>query len=404
MDCRRGERDCEIRRVRPSRDAAVEWVSGGAVGLALTRGLDASADPDPLHLTAGIGESDALATGIAGVGVGDLVAGASGILLAPNGSDRWLDRAGLIETVWERSAPALAEEFRPNDIEGPAGALIFNATSATSKCRVQISQVDLGQTFAPVPSAGDCRAYSPAPAGSFDLLSAGAACGLPKTWATASFISARFPYVTPTARTGLDGECDDSALQLVDGGYAEESGLGTIADTAPAIAALVRDHNAQALAQIAATGRSTSPIVVSQVVYLDDEPGEDLLRDIGRPIAEVAAPTQIHSPAHAQLSSWRSLGQRITNEFRFSCGATTQLEPDPVFAQALQAVTPADSPPRYFMTVAPPTEPSVRAPLGWVLSDASHDSLGKHLRQSGNSGCALTASNLCDLVQVLGPR
>ena len=173
---------------------------------------------------------------------------------------------------------------------------------------------------------------------------------------------------------------------------------------APAIAALVRDHNAQALDQIAATGRSTSPIVIPHVVYLDDEPGEDLLRDIGRPIAEVAAPTQIHSPAHAQLSSWRSLGQRITNEFRFSCGATTQLEPDPVCAQALQAVTPADSPPRYFLTVAPPTEPSVRAPLGWVFSDESHDSLGKHLQQSGNSGCALTASNLCDLVQVVGPR
>ncbi|KAA0023577.1 hypothetical protein [Antrihabitans cavernicola] len=375
-------------------------VSGGSVGLALTRGLPGTTGADPLRLTEKVGESDALAAGLAGLGVGDLVAGASGILLAPNGSDQWIDRAGLIETVWEKKSAAMRQTFQPTDIEGPAGALVFNATSATSKCRVQISQVDLSQNFEPVPSTGDCRAYSGAPAGSIDLLSAGAKCGLPETWATASFISARFPYVTPTARTGLDDSCPKADMQLVDGGYAEESGLGTIADISPGLSAIIRDHNAPILDQIARDRRSASPIVVPLVVYLDDEPGEDLLRDIGRPIAEILAPTQIQSPAHAQLSSWRSLGQRITNELRTSCGSPGNA----ICAQVSKSVgSNFGSDSSYFLTVAPPTEPSVRAPLGWVLSDESHDSLRKHLVVDRNSasGCAEAASNLCGLLTML---
>lgn len=376
-------------------------VSGGSVGLALTRGLNGT-DGDPMRLTRSLGESDALATGLAGLGVGDLVAGSTGVLVTPAGAESWVDRAGLFERVWESSSTTLRDRYSPNDIRGPAGALIFNATSATSKCRTQISQVDLRQTERLVDPTTDCRDDTTAPAGSFDMLTASAACGLPETWATAAFVSARFPYVTPTARTGTSGRCGDADLQLVDGGYAEESGLGSIADLSPALAAIVRDNNAGALSQLRRGGTSTVPLVVPLVVYLDDEPGEDILRDIGRPIAEIVAPTRIFGPAHDQLGAWQSLGQRITNEFRTSCGSG--FDSDAICRQAWQAISAPLGRTSLFFTVAPPTEPSVRAPLGWVLSDESHRALRKQLvvHTDSQNACTAAATSLCGLLSVLG--
>ena len=64
-------------------------------------------------------------------------------------------------------------------------------------------------------------------------------------------LSARFPIVTPSARVPGPSreshalECDQrlANLQLIDGGYGESSGLGTLVDLAPRLMELVRSHN-----------------------------------------------------------------------------------------------------------------------------------------------------------------
>ncbi|NMN98601.1 hypothetical protein [Antrihabitans stalactiti] len=369
-------------------------VSGGSVGLALSRSVRPQEGGDPIRLSLPLGESDALATASAGLIVNDFVAGVTGLRIRPVGAPAWMDRAGLIEDVWDAQAPQLADSFDPRDIEGPAGALIFNATAGGSKCRVLISQLTLAATSG---LAEDCSGNDGGPAGSIDMLAVSKNCPLPKTWATAALISARFPYVTPTARVGIgeQTDCRERDLQLVDGGYAEGSGLGTIADLAPAIAAIVLQHNQQVLA-----GISDGPIVVPLVAYLDDEPRVETPRTaVDKPVSEALAPPLIFGPATAQLASTTSLTQRIANEFRHSCVASPTAD-DGVCATATTAILGMmDETADYVVTIAPPTKPSVRVPLGWALSDYSHRTARNALQSS--AACVAPKRPLCTLVELL---
>ena len=66
---------------------------------------------------------------------------------------------------------------------------------------------------------------------------------------TAALLTARFPYVTPSGVVdcpGPDGVLpsgDDVTTQIVDGGYAENTGVGTLLDLMPRVLADVRRHN-----------------------------------------------------------------------------------------------------------------------------------------------------------------
>ena len=90
-------------------------VSGGSVGLALSRGADYDAAADRLA------EPTALSAGIVGMLVGDLIAVTTGLRVPAwfDGQRQWLDRAGLMETVWQDAAPTLKDRFGPA-IAGPA--------------------------------------------------------------------------------------------------------------------------------------------------------------------------------------------------------------------------------------------------------------------------------------------
>jgi hypothetical protein len=88
-------------------------------------------------------------------------------------------------------------------------------------------------------------------------------------WATAAMLSARAPVITPAARVE-DGVCGPEQMQLVDGGYAEGSGLGTAADLAPVIADRISVHNEQA--------DEGDPPIVPIVVYLKNSPGTTCAR------------------------------------------------------------------------------------------------------------------------------
>lgn len=176
----------------------------------------------------------------------------------------WLDRAALMERSWEQSSAVLTRPI-DTELDGPAGTLVLNSAAAGPGCRVIISEV----AFAPVPRQPACTASLVAPS-TADLVALYGSCTpTVPAWSTAVMLSARFPSVTPAGRVPA---CDTSpVLQLVDGGYAEGSGLGTLNDLAPQIVAALRDHNTTA------TGTRERPHVVPVVLYLLNGPGGDVV-------------------------------------------------------------------------------------------------------------------------------
>lgn len=386
-------------------------VSGGSVGLALSRtgsgveGVEALADPD------------ALSAAISGLMVGDMIGGMTGLRIPAfgEGETEWLDRAGLMERVWERQAPSLAEPFdqpgqrlKEGSSEGPeqpTGALLLNSALAGVGCRVLVGQVDLGSAdggpgsaAAPSPgpdpgrhdAGGRCTARNDRPAASLDLRDLyPPGCQQPALrLSTAAMLSARFPTVTPGGRlTGTAKDCEPRPdAPLVDGGYAEASGVGTLADLAPALAEVVREHNAE-------TGKS---LIVPIVVYLEDAARSDLAPAPVRAVPEAFVPLTGLSAGAAQVASGAWL-QRTAAALSRSCPEVAS--PCDTASDALR-----DRLTGGVVVVAPRTKPGVDAPLGWTLSkdsrtrltEAVQDQLAPcHNRSAGGYTC------LADLVRVL---
>jgi hypothetical protein len=364
-------------------------VSGGSVGLVLAR-ADASVAAARARALA---EPTPLAAAVDGLLVRDLVGGAVGVRLHARQAGRdlgWLDRAGLLEQRWEQLAPSLAEPFVR--APGSSGVLVLNSTSVGTACRVLLSDVTLPVPAAP--PAGERRdpdCHSPAdglPAASFDLFGVYGPCLGNVAASTAALLSARFAYVTPS---GVVSGCEGlTQQQLVDGGYAESDGLGTLVDLAPALMRLVREHNARALAT------PGEPVVVPTVVFLQNHFGTDVSAPPSSTTSELLVPRRADRAAPEQ-QAFRALRQRLVELVAEPCPATA-----PCAAEAEQALP-------SFVQVAPATRPLVTAPLGWTLSRASLDGLDAALREQTGPACArpLVAgepARLCDLLAALQPR
>ena len=99
----------------------------------------------------------------------------------------------------------------------------------------------------------DCTARGRSP-GSLDVVRLTDACGISLSTSAAAMLAARFPFVTPSAAL-----CSAAAKQqLVDGGYIENTGVGTVADLAPQWLPLVRTHNSRIVSR--GSGTLTSKV------------------------------------------------------------------------------------------------------------------------------------------------
>ena len=358
-------------------------VSGGSLGLAVARQTDGTDDA-----LARLAESDSLSVGLTGTLVGDLVAGMSGVRLPVSFGDRerpaaWTDRAGLMEREWERTVPGLADPWDAA-VRGPGGALVFNSTATGLGCRVLVSQVRFA-TSTPANGA-NCRVRSGLPAASLDLFDTYGACSPQLRWSTAAMLSARFPTVTPAGRLPRPGkECEETPdLQLIDGGYAEPSGVGTLADIAPELMALVRDHNA-----------SGTHVVVPLVAYFEDEVRSDVTIRPPRTTPEVLVPVVGKSASAAQGTQAAHL-QRVARAFASPCPATAAAA-----CTAAVAAIHAELPDGVAL-VAPSTRPTVSAPLGWTLSEDSRVQLAKALAdQRDRAACTTPEGRYAGLARLL---
>lgn len=324
-------------------------VSGGSVGLAATA-VSTNPTKADTNLKKLAGPAT-VGTGVAGLLVGDLVASSTGVPFPSywNEERKWRDRAALIEHVWidaidglDRGV-ALAADDR-------IGIPVLNSTDARSKCKLLVADgVAGGGDLSCVASAMSPAATLPMQAECFDGLD----------WATSAMLSARFPIITPAARFDEGDGCGDEDMQLIDGGYAEGSGLGTAADLAPGIADAISEWNAREYRE--------HPIVPI-LLFLKNSAGYDLREDLDAVAAEPLVPIIGFSAASKQATQAAWI-QRIASAFG-TVGTATDAAGDAItgLREKLPALT---------VVVAPSTEPAVVPPLGWSLSDFSIGSLNR---------------------------
>ena len=377
-------------------------VSGGAVGLTLLR---FNSNPD--RVAAAISNSRALSYGLIGLLVRDFTYAGTGIPLPAldhgSGAD-WIDRAALMEDAWDAAAPQQAPttwqglQFIGDtpgkmQVRRPAtGPLILNSMSVGNACRVWVSEIELlpeaPETVSPSDGRLDCDHAGTPGLRSVDLISRygpyGSAehpadgknrCLYGLTASTAAMLAARFPYVTPSGHIGECARATGGVApldQLVDGGYLENTGLGTINDLSDVWLPRVRKWNADELQ------KPRPKLIVPLVAYLDNAAGTDKnapKRDITNefllpPLAKLHA----GSDATADEASLQRASDLVAPDQVCPTGNTFCTSAVGTIEGRIYAIYPA-------------SRPQISAPLGWVLSSVSREAIASALDQQEVTSC-----------------
>jgi hypothetical protein len=362
---------------------AASGVSGGSVGLAIT-----AATGGRNAALARIAGPDALAAVMDGLLLRDTIAGFTGLDLTAAGmpaGQRFPDRAALMEHVWESEDPGLAQPFPMRQPALP-WLLMFNSTAVGTGCRAIIADRRIAPASTrPATSQPRCDLTTATQVpDSYDFF-AELPCLSGLDTATAAMLSARFAFVTPSGVVnGCGASAGTQAEQYVDGGYADSTGLATLAGLAPQLTAAIRQHNEEAMTSTPA-GRPVT-LVVPVTVYLGNSPQPEPVTGLAsasppQPLVPVQSGA---SGAHGQLSNSTALLQQLSaatsrNQW-LACppGQATCLAAQSAVAAAV---------PQQLILVVPREYPSVAPPLGWVLSPASRSTL--------TGGVAVEASSTC---------
>lgn len=398
--------------------------SGGALGLTIARFAD-----QPLSAVESIAGHEALGTAMVSLLSGDLLASATGLRFTASAPYRDptrqpLDRSELMETWWERELDELRTPFLPSSLDAATaedgavtGQLILTSAAVNDGCNALVSQVDLNadaksEDGRPVCGAGKAGKHN------YDLFGAyGRTVGDDKDQClgnvpalTAGLLASRFPYVTPS---GVVEDCRGlEEAQLVDGGYTDNTGLGTIVDLAPTWKDLVRVHNDKVLAD------KTGDFVVPLVAYIENGTGADYSTGASKAVAPDA---RVEPGSGSDWAiNWMQIPESvvpIVTPVITAKGNKTSSRP--LLADAAAAVgadTLCTTSPSCVLLQKDPrvttrvfvihqsTQPSVSAPLGWVLSAASQKDLADDLQLQADESCKEDCfATLGDLLATLAP-
>jgi hypothetical protein len=328
---------------------------------------------DPNRLTIDpIAGPDALAVDAVGLLSSDLVAGMTGLTVpsfSPSGEAKWRDRAALHAAVWEGSQrdpeTGLRAEFDA-EARPPVGYTVFNSMDSATNCKVLISQIDVADRE-DNGDADTCAGIGAEVSNTVDLLDyLGEECASGFTWATAALISARFPFVSPSARvsgTTVPDTCSAGwDMQLLDGGLIDNSALGTTSDLLAELAVLIREENAS---------DASRGLVIPVVLFAANEPGADVVRDASQTRPELFAPLAAMDGAQAVLASPSAWLTRLSQTLDDVCGGSGD-----VYASCRNAVEALRTDlPGSIVVVSPSTTPAITVPLGWSLSAFSRSRL-----------------------------
>jgi hypothetical protein len=195
------------------------------------------------------------------------------------------------------------------------------------------------------------------------------------TAATGTMLASRFPFVTPS---GVVGPCGGQGeQQLVDGGYVENSGLGTIVDLAPQWLSEVQQRNGQALQR----GGPAVDLIVPVVMYFDNGTGGDLAVTPPPATPEILVPSTTDGRAKGALVDTPAL---LRNSARLVDTSELGGPGTPLPAGLADEITKLRG--DGVVVVQQSTFPAVTAPLGWVLSQQSMDTMDRALGLQATPG------------------
>lgn len=360
---------------------AASGISGGSVGLAAFR---ATGDGQRSARTV-LHDLDFVAPVLAALAFRD----------APNAflhADLdWLDRAGVLEVAWERSAEAqgfsLADGFGQTSFT-PAGAprfplLLLNG-AAEDGCRVTVSVLDAvpadpgrdGDPPAPARSCDSLEAFTdpaaPVPVlartrDAFDFTCRdGGTVASDLRLSSAALLSARFPYVSPSG--GLRSCTDpDRRTFVLDGGIIESSGAGPLVELWTSVAPLVRQVN-----QDPDSGVCVDP----RLILIDNTYADTRLEGLPRRPPELLAPLRANTAAAGRAAA--AARQAAAIAFRATFGETRSCrQPD-----GTTSVPDPGADPGPVAQLYPRSHPGPLAPLGWSLSRWAQADLRDQLREN----------------------
>jgi hypothetical protein len=337
----------------------ISGISGGSVGTAAY--LAERPDPSSDWYDAALGKPDFASTALAGAFVRDLPRGVIGFAAT--------DRAGLLETAWERKVPGLGTDYFTKLKPGLDAAArqwtpvtLFNGSQVETGCRVNTSALMLTS----VPSLSDCRdrdhrsatvtlaaeegAETRVPAASvtLDTATRAASCGQSFRASTAALLSARWPFISPSGQL----PCKGPRVSVVDGGYADGAGTQGVIELWEQLEPLVAAYNAQ-------SANAAHPVVPTLVVVDNHYQSASAAARVPR-TAEALVPLDAYRRAHGTRDTDR--WQQAISDF-----ATVPGRP------GIACVNPAAFAGRVLL--APTTRPGLPAPLAWTLSAASRQDL-----------------------------
>ena len=350
----------------PGQIAAMSGVSGGSLGLAAWSA--SVADLDTTMVT-----EDWVKERLGD----DYLAGAMGWMLLVDTPRSFIgfgpgirDRAEIMTLTWEASwdvdgSNLLAQGmFETWDRYPWLPLMVFNGTSVNDPCRFNTSVLsatahDLGDTCTSL-SGFEGRTKSVADAATLAATKDLADYLCPEQdvkVSTAVLMSARFPVITPSARIGEAlGDCSTSpsAAYVVDGGYSEGSGAGTVTELYQRLEAYIERFNA-----------SHDACVVPFLIQIDNGYENPRSAPVGTSPVELLLP--IRTLLASQFGRMANAREQAAIEF----DRPLEVGGSPVTVRDVFG-TPITS--RY-ARITTRAHPGVQAPLGWTLSGASFNDL-----------------------------
>ncbi|WP_027344765.1 hypothetical protein [Hamadaea tsunoensis] len=333
---------------------AMGGASGGSLGV-LAYEADLAGTRTATWYDEQLGRQDYLTDGLTWMLTVDLARGYAGY----GGQDR----ARRLEDDLARHVTGLDADFLGGQWgTGRTPLMLLTGTQAESGCRLNIAGLRLtdadaraaGGTCATL-GTGAARSDAPVTTDLLDFL-----CDPDGTHpqsisrATAAVLSARFPYVSPSGH--LYG-CDTMRGQktaIVDGGYAEDTGIGMLLALWPRLATLIATHNA-------ATGNAR---IVPVLIEIDNG------------YAQVAAPRAAGRTIEGLVPpSTKAKPDELDDRAMEQLAGSTFTGPVPGLSASCDV---ADGQGR-FLVISPRTSPGLPAPLAWTLSSLAVDDLRAQL-------------------------
>lgn len=340
--------------------------SGGSVGLASTVAQRLAPVDDSGDWVKVLGGRDHIGPVVAHMTLGELTIAASGLTPAH-------DRAEVLIDGWAGVFGRVEAECLDDEQVEDVGFLELraNCRAETPLLLLNGTVVSTGRRFNIAPIPGSDGAGKDKPDGSTDLLDTLCADQDLKFF-DAAFLSARFPFVTPSGRflSGDDAGCDrvqPSAVDVVDGGYNENDGKAQIVELIrvlqPMLASYQTDrpsnHRPVQLAVVEIENGvnavehplDDAPDLAGDLVLTDRR---DLRSAFGEPVRPLQAGLQV-----SRQSETRRAKERL-------CGLTRG----------------GDSIPHLLFRLHP--HPGTRLPLGWALTDHVIDDIDRTFRLDVN--------------------